>query len=70
MAVVAVTAGPRATEDEVLMAAGAAESGSEHPIAKAITDHARTHGSLWPSSHFHNRPGLGVLAELSGSGAP
>ncbi|HEU4909935.1 MAG TPA: heavy metal translocating P-type ATPase [Propionibacteriaceae bacterium] len=70
MAVVAVTAGPWATEDEVLMAAGAAEAGSKHPIAKAITDHARTQGSLATVVALHNRPGLGVLAELSESGAP
>jgi P-type Cu+ transporter len=65
MAVVAVTADLGATEQEVLMAAGAAESGSEHPIAKAITDHARTHGSLATITKLHNRPGLGVLADLS-----
>ena len=65
MAVVAVTAGTGVTEDEVLVAAGAAESGSEHPIAKAITDHARTHGSLPTIAKLQNRPGLGVLAELS-----
>jgi Cu+-exporting ATPase len=52
------------------MAAGAAESGSEHPIAKAITDHARTHGSLATITKLHERPGLGVLAELSESSAP
>jgi P-type Cu+ transporter len=65
MAVVAVIAGQGATEQEVLMAAGAAESGSEHPIAKAIADHARTHGPLATITKLHDRPGLGVLAELS-----
>jgi P-type Cu+ transporter len=69
MAVVAVTAGAGPTEDEVLIAAGAAESGSEHPIAKAITEHARTKGSLPTVANLHNRPGLGVLADLSESGA-
>ena len=67
MAVVAVTAGAGATTGEVIEAAGSAESGSEHPIAKAIADHARTHGSLNPLTKLHNRPGLGVLAELSAS---
>ena len=67
MAVVAVTAGAGATTGEVIEAAGSAESGSEHPIAKAIADHARTHGSLNPVTKLHNRPGLGVLAELSAS---
>jgi P-type Cu+ transporter len=67
MAVVAVTAGAGATTDGVIEAAGSAEAGSEHPIAKAIADHARTHGSLNPITKLHNRPGLGVLAELSAS---
>jgi len=68
MAVVAVTAGTGAREDEVLIAAGAAEAASEHPIAMAIADHARTKGPLPTVSTLHNRPGLGVLAELSASG--
>ena len=38
MTVVAVTAGGETTQADVIKAAGAAESGSEHPIAKAITD--------------------------------
>jgi P-type Cu+ transporter len=67
MAVVAVAAGGDTTVDEVIMAAGAAESGSEHPIAKAITEHARAHGPLSPVTKLHNSPGLGVLAELSAS---
>jgi P-type Cu+ transporter len=69
MAVSAVTAGAGATTAEVINAAGSAESGSEHPIAKAIADHARTHGSLNPVSKLRNRPGLGVLAELSETSA-
>ncbi len=69
MAVAAVTAGAGATTAQVINAAGSAESGSEHPIAKAIADHARTHGSLNPVSKLRNRPGLGVLAELSESSA-
>jgi Cu+-exporting ATPase len=67
MAVVAVTAGAGATTGEVTEAAGSAESGSEHPIAKAIAEHARTQGSLNRVTKLHNRPGLGVLAELSAS---
>jgi len=67
MAVVDVTAGARVTKDELILAAGAAESGSEHPIAKAIADHARTHGTLATVTELHNRPGFGVLAELSAS---
>jgi Cu+-exporting ATPase len=67
MAVVAVTAGAGATTAEVITAAGSAESGSDHPIAKAIADHARNHGALETVTKLHNRPGLGVLAELSAS---
>ncbi len=67
MAVVAVTAGAGATTAEVITAAGSAESGSDHPIAKAIADHARNHGALEAVTKLHNRPGLGVLAELSAS---
>ena len=67
MAVVDMTAGARVTKDELILAAGAAESGSEHPIAKAIADHARTQGTLATVTKLHNRPGFGVLAELSAS---
>src|SRR4029453_18176227 len=65
MAVAAVRGVAGASTAEVINAAGSAEAGSEHPIAKAIADHARTHGSLNPVSKLRNRPGLGVLAELS-----
>ena len=70
LAVLAVTAGGGSTADEVIMAAGAAESGSEHPIARAITGYARARGSLATLSKLHNRPGLGVRAVLSESGGP
>ena len=69
MAVAAVTAGAGVTTAEVINAAGSAESGSEHPIAKAIADTARTQGSLNRVTEIHNRPGLGVLAELSETSA-
>jgi P-type Cu+ transporter len=65
MAVVSVKAGTEATTAEVIKAAGSAEAGSDHPIAKAIADHARARGSLDTITKLHNRPGLGVLAELS-----
>ena len=67
MAVVAVTAADGTTTAEVIMAAGTAESGSEHPIARAITEYARAGGSLATLSNLQNRPGLGVRAELSES---
>jgi Cu+-exporting ATPase len=65
MAVVSVIAGAGASTADVIKAAGSAESGSDHPIAKAIAEHARTRGSLDIVSELRNRPGLGVLAELS-----
>jgi Cu+-exporting ATPase len=69
MAVIAVTAGAGSTTAEIINAAGSAEAGSEHPIAQAIADHARTHGSLNPVTKLHSRPGLGVRAELSEASA-
>jgi Cu+-exporting ATPase len=69
MGTVAVTASAEATTAEVITAAGSAESGSDHPIAKAIADHARNHCELKTITKLHNRPGLGVIAELSVSAA-
>jgi len=69
MTVVAVTAAGETTQAEVILTAGAAESGSEHPIARAITEYARARGSLPTISKLQNHPGLGVRAELSESGA-
>jgi P-type Cu+ transporter len=70
MAVLATRVGANATTADVIRVAGSAESGSEHPIAKAIADHARSHGSLHTVTRLHNRPGFGVLAELSEPGTP
>jgi Cu+-exporting ATPase len=70
MAVLATRVGANATTADVIRVAGSAESGSEHPIAKAIADHARSHGSLDTVTKLHNRPGFGVLAELSEPGTP
>ncbi len=70
MAVIATRAGANATTADVIRMAGSAESGSEHPIAKAIADHARSHGSLDTVTKLHNRPGFGVLAELSEPDTP
>jgi P-type Cu+ transporter len=67
MAVVSVIPGAGATTADVIKAAGSAEAGSDHPIAEAIADHARTRSSLDTVTKLHDRPGLGVLAELSES---
>ena len=51
-------------ESFVLGAAASAESGSEHPIAKAIVDGARERGvDLGDVREFENVPGHGVRAE-------
>jgi Cu+-exporting ATPase len=65
MAVVGVTA-VDTDETTLLQRAGAAESGSEHPVARAVVEYARTvTGPLPVVTTVSNRPGLGVLAELS-----
>jgi len=52
-------------EDEVLRRAGAAEAGSEHPIARAISDAAQQRfGPLPAPALFVNVPGLGVQADI------
>jgi P-type Cu+ transporter len=64
MSVASVTPAPGVAESEVLALGGAAEAGSEHPIAKAIAEHARTAGPVPEVAGLHNRPGLGVVAEV------
>ncbi|RNL80133.1 heavy metal translocating P-type ATPase [Nocardioides marmorisolisilvae] len=51
------------TSDETLRLAGAAESGSEHPIAKAIVAAA---GEVPPATEFASTPGVGVTATVGG----
>lgn len=59
-----------ASRQDVLAMAGAVEAGSEHPIARAITDGARDElGTLPQATDFTNVPGRGVRAEITtGSG--
>ncbi|MFF2204840.1 heavy metal translocating P-type ATPase [Streptomyces sp. NPDC058145] len=55
------------TEDEVLRLAAAAELPSEHPLARAIVDAARTRGlGLPPAQDFDSAPGTGVRATVEG----
>ncbi len=72
MAVVAVVAAPAADEDVALALLASLESGSEHPIARAIVAHARTVGvDVVAPSDFVNTAGLGVagVVELPGTEA-
>ncbi len=63
MAVVAVRPAPGVDEAELLAYAGAAEAGSEHPVARAIATYAASELS---ASGFANTPGLGVTAVVAG----
>ena len=55
------------TEDDVLSWAAAAESGSEHPIARAVVDGARDRGLEIPAvSGSSVEPGAGAHAVLGG----
>ncbi|MFL4473358.1 heavy metal translocating P-type ATPase [Paeniglutamicibacter sp. MACA_103] len=51
-------------EPELLALAGAAESGSEHPIAHAIVAAARAKAALRETSGFNSAPGGGVRATV------
>ena len=55
------------TSDELLRLAATAEQYSEHPLAKAIVDHAKERGIAVPDlDGFKNDPGYGIVAELEG----
>ena len=49
----------RRGDDEAILLAGAIESGSSHPVARALTDYAASHGRL---------PDLGTHEAARGSG--
>jgi len=66
MALVDVVAAPGEDPDEVLRLAGAAEEGSEHPVARAITAAARRAGPLPPATAFTSTQGVGVRATVAG----
>ena len=65
MSVVAVLPAPGIPEAELVALAGAAESGSAHPIARAVTAYARERGPLPEVLSLADRPGFGLLADLS-----
>ncbi|MEW5808514.1 MAG: heavy metal translocating P-type ATPase [Actinomycetota bacterium] len=67
MTVAGVVAAGGEQHDEVLRIAGAAESASEHPIARAISGGARDAlGTLPAVTSFENLRGLGVRAVVDG----
>jgi heavy metal translocating P-type ATPase len=62
-----VTVAPDISEQAMLLAAASAESGSEHPLGRAIVRYAEQQGI--PAAHpddFEYRIGRGVLASLEG----
>lgn len=68
-AVTAATVAPGADPQRVFRLAAAAESPSEHPVARAIGAWARQHaaGSARPSVEaFRSEPGIGVTATVDG----
>jgi Cu+-exporting ATPase len=57
----------RLDEDDVLRLAATAESGSEHPLARAIVDGAEARGiEVGSPESFENVPGHGVRATVEG----
>jgi Cu+-exporting ATPase len=66
MTVTAVHAADDASDETVLRLAGAAESGSEHPIARAISQHANDFGPLPVVTEFVNHGGRGVTGVVDG----
>ncbi|NIC01052.1 copper-translocating P-type ATPase [Halobacterium sp. R2-5] len=64
----ALTARDRLSEDDVLRLAATAESGSEHPLARAIVDGARERGiDVSDPDDFENVPGHGIRATVDDS---
>jgi Cu+-exporting ATPase len=58
---------PATTAGELLILAAAAESASEHPLARAIVEAALTRGLVLPSAEgFVAEPGFGVTARVNG----
>jgi Cu+-exporting ATPase len=62
MALADILTAPGEKRDEVLRLAGAAEDGSEHPIARAITMAAKDAGKPPPADDFISYPGQGITA--------
>ena len=67
MAVTAVIAVSGTDRDRMLALAASAEDGSEHPLARAVVDHARSLGvDLVAAESFQSHAGAGVTAVVDG----
>ncbi len=56
-------------EESVLRHAAAVEAASEHPLARAVVEHAAARGLAFePASRFDSDPGLGVWGDVLGKG--
>lgn len=66
LAVASVHPAEGVTRTGLLAFAGAAESGSEHPIARAVVDAAQAESPLHEPTSFTSAPGGGVRAEVDG----
>ncbi len=67
MAVTAVVPVAGVDADRMLALAASAEDGSEHPLARAVVDHARAAGlSLFAAESFASHAGAGVTAVVDG----
>ena len=63
-----LTARDRLSEEDVLRLAATAESGSEHPLARAIVDGAKDRGiDVTDPEDFENVPGHGIKATVGDS---
>jgi Cu2+-exporting ATPase len=59
-------AGVGVDDDEVLRLAGSVEAASEHPLARAIVNAAKTRGVMGAATDFRSMTGRGVEAALGG----
>ncbi|HMT05893.1 MAG TPA: heavy metal translocating P-type ATPase [Solirubrobacterales bacterium] len=66
MTLESVTAASGSNREQALRLAGALENASEHPIARAIADAARSEGPLPAVGNFRNLEGLGVEGTVDG----
>ena len=66
-AVIEMVHAPEEDEASVWRIAGAVESDSEHPLARAIVRAAREHGGLAEASGFRSLTGRGVEASVDGT---